>query len=73
MSCEGEEGYGAFSYSKTDLLKIIGYIQHQSEQHTGKTFLDEYVEYLKEFDIEYDDMFVFKPIGIDYFVPDGTS
>ena len=68
-----QEGYGAFSYSKTDLPKIIGYIQHQCEHHMKKTFLEEYLELLKEFDIEYDDRFVFKPVGFDYFVPDGTE
>jgi putative transposase len=68
-----QEGYGAFSYSKTDLPKIIGYIQHQHEHHTGRTFLEEYLELLKEFDVEYDDRYVFKAIGINYVVPDGTS
>jgi putative transposase len=68
-----QEGYGAFSYAKRDLPKIIGYIQNQYEHHIGKTFLEEYKELLKEFDIEYNDRFVFKPIKIDDFVPDGTT
>jgi hypothetical protein len=66
------ERYGAFSYSKADLPNIIRYIHHQQEHHTRKTFLEEYLGLLKEFDIEYDDRFVFKPLGIDYIVPDGT-
>lgn len=57
-----QEGYGAFSYSKTDLPNLISYIQHQQEHHTRKTFLEEYHDLLKEFDIEYDDRFVFKPL-----------
>lgn len=68
-----QEGYGAFSYSKADLPKIIHYIQNQKEHHTGKSFLDEYTGLLKEFEIEYDDRFVFKPIAVDYVVPDGTN
>jgi len=68
-----QEGYGAFSYAKTDLSRIIGYIQHQYEHHTRKTFLEEYLELLKEFDIEYNDRFVFTPVGFDNIVPDGTS
>ena len=68
-----QEGYGAFSYAKTDLPKIIDYIQHQHEHHIRKTFLEEYLELLKEFDIDYDDRFVFKPVGFDYFVPNGTE
>jgi putative transposase len=67
-----QEGYGAFSYSKADLLNIIHYIHHQQEHHTRKTFLEEYFGLLKEFGIEYDDRFVFKPLGINYIVPDGT-
>ena len=68
-----QEGYGAFSYSKADLLNIIRYINRQKEHHTKRTFLEEYLSLLKEFDIEYDDRFVFKPVGIDYSVPDGTK
>jgi hypothetical protein len=37
-----------------------------------KSFLEEYLALLKEYDIEYDDRFVFKPLGINYIVPDGT-
>ncbi len=67
-----QEGYGAFSYAKTDLPNIIRYIQHQQKHHKRKTFLEEYMDLLKEFCIEYDDRFVFKPVEIDYIVPDGT-
>jgi putative transposase len=67
-----QEGYGAFSYTKAELPKIIHYIQNQQEHHTGKSFLDEYMGLLKEFEIEYDDRFIFKPIAVDYIVPDGT-
>ena len=37
-----------------------------------KTFVEEYLEMLKEFEIDYDDRYVFTPVGIDYIVPDGT-
>lgn len=67
-----QEGYGAFSYAKKDLPNIISYILNQQVHNTKKTFLDEYLELLKEFEIEYDDRFVFKPLGVDYIVPDGT-
>jgi hypothetical protein len=60
------------SDSKADLPYIIRYIHHQQEHHTRKTFLEEYLGLLKEFDIEYDDRFVFKPLGIEYIVPNGT-
>jgi REP element-mobilizing transposase RayT len=67
-----QEGYGAFSYSKTEIPNIIHYINNQSVHHKRKTFSEEYLEMLKEFEIEYDDRYVFKPVGVDYIVPDGT-
>jgi REP element-mobilizing transposase RayT len=67
-----QEGYGAFSYSKAGVQKIIHYINHQQEHHKRITFLEEYLVLLKEFEIDYDDRFIFKPLGIDYNVPDGT-
>lgn len=67
-----QEGYGAFSYSKTDLPNLIRYINNQAIHHRRKTFIKEYHEMLKEFEIDYYDRFIFKPVGIDYFVPDGT-
>ncbi len=67
-----QEGYGAFSYSKAEIPKIIQYINHQQEHHKRTTFIEEYLGLLKEFDIDYDDRFLFKPLGIDYSVPDGT-
>jgi REP element-mobilizing transposase RayT len=67
-----QEGYGAFSYSKNDLPGIIKYIEHQQEHHKRKTFLEEYLDLLKEFDVEYHEGFVFKPVEFDYNVPDGT-
>jgi putative transposase len=67
-----QEGYGAFSYAKVDLPNVIRYIQHQQAHHIKKTFLEEYKDLLKEHDIEYDDRFVFKPVEIDFTVPNGT-
>lgn len=67
-----QEGYGAFSYSKSESSNVIAYIQNQGLHHSGKTFHEEYLELLKEFDINYDDKYVFKPVDIDYNFPDGT-
>lgn len=67
-----QEGYGAFSYSKQELQNVIHYINNQPIHHGKKTFIEEYLEMLNEFEIDYDDRYVFKPVGIDYIVPDGT-
>ena len=67
-----QEGYGAFSYSKPDLPSVIRYINNQAIHHRRKTFSEEYLEMLKEFEIDYDDRYVFKPVGVDYTVSEGT-
>ena len=48
-----QEGYGAFSYSKSHVPDVIRYIQNQETHHKKQTFLDEYRHFLKAFEIEY--------------------
>jgi putative transposase len=67
-----QEGYGAFSYSKSEVPTIIQYINNQTHHHRRKTFSEEYYELLKEFDVDFDDRYIFKPVNVDYSVPDGT-
>ncbi|WP_264521650.1 IS200/IS605 family transposase [Flavobacterium sp. N1994] len=57
---EWQEGYGAFSYSKSSVNRVIDYIKNQEQHHTIQTFQEEYLEFLKLFDIEYDAKYVFK-------------
>jgi REP element-mobilizing transposase RayT len=57
-----QQGYGAFSYAKSDLPKVVNYIKNQKQHHGQKHFLEEYLELLKEFDIEFDERYTFKPI-----------
>ena len=59
---EWEEGYGAFSYRQRDVDMIYKYIQNQEEHHTKQTFLDEYLGFLKEFEIRYDEHFIFQEL-----------
>jgi len=66
-----QEGYGAFSYSKSELPMLINYINNQEEHHKKKTFKEEYLDLLKEFEIDYDERYLFKPV-VEYNVPDGT-
>lgn len=58
-----QEGYGAFSYSKSQLPQVIQYIQKQEEHHKKKTFLEEYKEFLDAFEVEYKEQYVFNPVG----------
>jgi REP element-mobilizing transposase RayT len=57
-----QEGYGAFSYSKSQLDNVIKYIRQQPEHHKKKDFITEYIDFLKAFGVEYDEKYVFKPI-----------
>ena len=55
-----QEGFGAFSYSKSHVDRVIRYIQNQEVHHKKETFLEEYRRLLKAFGIEYDDQYIFK-------------
>ncbi len=55
-----QEGYGAFSYSKSNLPEVIRYIQDQEKHHQKRTFIDEYKAFLKAFEIDYDEQYIFK-------------
>jgi putative transposase len=57
---EWQEGYGAFSYSKSHVKNVISYIQNQEERHKKKTFQEEYLEFLEAFEIDYDERYIFK-------------
>lgn len=56
---EWQEGYGAFSYSLSELPNVINYIQAQEEHHKKRTFMDEYVGFLEEFNIDYKSQYLF--------------
>jgi putative transposase len=58
-----QEGFGAFSYGRSQIPKIVTYIRNQETHHKKQTFQKEYLEFLKLFDIHYDERYVFKPIG----------
>ena len=55
-----QEGFGAFSYSKSHVPDVIRYIQNEEVHHKKETFLDEYRQMLKAFAIEYDERYIFK-------------
>jgi REP element-mobilizing transposase RayT len=55
-----QKGFGAFSYSKSQLNNVIDYIQNQEIHHTKRTFKDEYIALLEKFNVEFDDKYLFK-------------
>ncbi|MBE0637628.1 MAG: IS200/IS605 family transposase [Bacteroidales bacterium] len=54
-----QEGYGAFSYSRSHISNVVNYIINQKEHHKKKTFREEYIELLEDFQIEYDLKYLF--------------
>jgi putative transposase len=58
-----QEGFGAFSYGHSQLGGVIAYIRDQERRHTRRSFRDEYLRFLKKYEIEHDERFVFK--GLD--------
>ena len=55
-----QEGYGAFSYSYWDVDKIITYIHNQKVHHDKKSFKEEYEALLKDFNVAYDEKYLFE-------------
>jgi len=55
-----QEGFGAFSYARSQLGAVIRYIQNQQKHHAKKSFRDEYLELLEKFGVEYDQKYIFK-------------
>ncbi len=58
-----QEGYGVFSYSHSHLDNIVKYIMNQKEHHKKITFKQEYLGFLKKFEIEFKDEYVFNWIA----------
>jgi putative transposase len=59
---EWQEGYGGFSYSKSQVNRVINYIKNQEIHHQKKSFLKEYKEFLVKFEVEHDEKYIFKEI-----------
>ena len=55
-----QEGYGAFSYSKTQITDVCNYIENQKSIHLGRKFREEYIDMLNKYEIEYRDEYLFE-------------
>lgn len=56
---EWQRGYGAFSYSSWDIEKIKNYVNRQEEHHKKTKFKEEYLEMLKEYQVRYNEQYLF--------------
>jgi len=57
---EWQSGYGVFSYHQSLVNTVYKYIQNQEEHHKAKTFSEEYLGLLKEFNVKHDKQYVFQ-------------
>jgi len=55
-----QEGYGAFSYSRSQLNRVYNYILNQEKHHEISTFKDEYIQFLEKYEIIYKKQFLFE-------------
>jgi hypothetical protein len=54
-----QEGYGAFSYSHSQIKQVYNYILNQEMHHQKKTFKEEYLEFLSKYEIDYKTDYLF--------------
>jgi len=59
-----QTGYGAFSYSKSQIDKVNHYILNQEQHHKKRSFKEEYIEFLDKFGVDYDKKYLFKWIEL---------
>ena len=57
-----QAGYGAFSYSKAQLPRVINYIRNQKGHHKKESFQEEYLKLLETHEVEFDRHYIFKAI-----------
>lgn len=55
-----QEGFGGFSYSRSQIPTVIRYIENQEKHHLKKTFREEYMVLLKRFDVAHDVSYLFR-------------
>ncbi len=55
-----QDGYGAFSVSRSKVNDVAAYIDRQMEHHRERTFQDEYLKMLADHEIEYDPKYLWE-------------
>jgi putative transposase len=59
---EWQSGYGAFSYSHSQIGNVINYIMNQENHHKRISFQEEYLDFLKLFNVQYDEKYILKEV-----------
>jgi len=58
-----QEGYGAFSNSRSQIDGVVKYILNQKEHHLKQTFREEYLGILNDYAVEYDEKYIFHDLS----------
>ena len=53
-----QRGYGSFSVNPAEIDVVVRYIENQAEHHKKRTFQDEYIAFLKKYNAEYDERYL---------------
>ncbi len=59
---EWQNSYGAFSYGRSQIDSVVKFINNQEEHHKKESFRSEYIKFLEKFEIEYNDIYIFKDL-----------
>ncbi len=54
-----QTGYGAFTYSRSQIDAVVKYILTQPAHHKKMTFAEEYIQFLEKFGVEFDERYLF--------------
>jgi putative transposase len=57
---EWQAGYGAFSIHQSQVDQVTKYIRNQVEHHRRRTFKDEYLDFLREYNVPFDERYLWK-------------
>ncbi|SEJ64952.1 Transposase IS200 like [Cyclobacterium xiamenense] len=55
-----QDGFGAFTYSRSQIDRVVKYVLNQPEHHKKQSFRDEYLMLLDKFSVEYDPKYLFE-------------
>lgn len=53
-----QNGYGVFSVSQSGVLDVKKYIANQEQHHKHISFKEEYLKFLRKYEIEYDERYI---------------
>lgn len=59
---EWQEGFGAFSYGKSQVDSVYKYVLNQEKHHAKRSFREEYLDFLQKFEIEHDEKYIFQSL-----------